>query len=467
VTNHQLIAAVIARLETPVFLARSVPQRRGLLISLHTSDRSASRRLSRRAAEALRVAGIDADCRMIKSKHRHFRQKSLEAMVDCFGSGDIVYDPTGLVSRTTAVLSLARRLRRDTTVALKGVFLNPDRRALFVVVDQKTFPAATDALLKKRVEAMGEIARTVQAWRRDEASSVELAIRIGYELPASVAVIPVDRASVPSPMGVWQRRGIAAALGSLLGFGALAPVQAADIVRPPPVAAPVVVAPAKEPAVAHPNLDLLFAGLYLNGDGFDNFSLAAVGGKAALPLGQSFGLQVDAAVGTSSYWGVGGHLFWRDPSQALLGLIASYESLNGAVFDRYGGEAELYLRNVTLRGEVGAQGGDAPHTLFAGLDLTFYAHPNLALTAGANRENAEWRGHAGLEWQPQGLAGLSLFADGDFGANNFVKAVAGVSIHFGSPGVTLIDRDRKYDPQFSLFHFAPQTTSTGYSPPPA
>jgi hypothetical protein len=459
VTTQQ-IGAALSRLRTPIFVARSTSQGKKSQVFLYTTDTRAPRDLGKRAAAELRAAGIDADCRLIRTKASRLSQKSVEAMVKGFGRGDIVYDPTGLVSRSTAVLALAARVRRDVTAKLTGLFLNPDRRTLFVIVDQKAFPAGGEAHLAKRVEAMGEVARAVQAWRSEDAPGFELAIRIGFDLPASVPVIPVDKKSVPSPMGLWQRRGIAAALGSLLGFGALASAQAADIVRPP--VAPAVVIPQKAPAVARHNFDLLFAGVFLNGDGFDNFRLGAVGIKGAVPIGHDFGLQVDAAVGTDSYWGVGGHLFWRDPSHALLGVIASHETLEGRTFDRYGGEAELYLRNVTLRGEVSAQSGDAPHTLFGGLDLTFYAHPNFSLTGGAHRENGDWRGHVGVEWQPNGLSGLSLFADGDFGGNNFAKAVAGVSFHFHTPGVTLIDRDRKYDPHFSLFHFAPKP---GYSPP--
>jgi hypothetical protein len=462
VSDNQQVAAVLARQKSPLFLARSVTGARKPTLSLHTSDGTAPRDMARRVAADLAMAGVDVDCRVVGTKPAKLSRKSLEAMAKVFGSGEIVYDPTGLVTRTESVLSLARRIRTEAKATLRGIFLDPDRRTLFVILDRKAFPAETKELLAKRVEAMAEIAGSVQAWRAADAPGFELAIRIGFELPVSVQAIPVDRKSVPSPMGTWQRRGIAAAIGSLLGFGALTSAQAADIVRPPVVPAPIVVV-RQQPAVARPNFDLLFAGVFLNGDGYDNFRLGAVGLKGAVPLGQSFGLQVDAAVGTDNYWGVGGHLFWRDPSHAMLGVIGSHESLGGATFDRWGGEAELYLRNVTLRGEVSQQSGDAPHTLFGGLDVIFYAHPNFSLTGGAHRENADWRGHVGLEWQPQGLSGLSLFADGDFGGNNFSKVVAGVNFHFHTPGVTLIDRDRKYDPVFSLFHFAPKPA--GYSLP--
>jgi hypothetical protein len=458
VATQDPIAAAVARLKTPIYLARRTGRGSRPMFSLYTTDSAAPRDLSRRAAAEFGAAGIASDCRVVYTSQRKLRRKSVEALCRSLGSGDIVYDPTGLVARSAAVLACARHIRTSATARLQGLYLDPDRRTLFVIVDQKAFPTGTEALLQKRVAAMGEIARAVHAWRATESPDFELAIRIGFALPTDVAVIPVDQQSLRRVTPFWPRRGVAAVLGSLLGFGALATAQAADIARPPPLRA--VVVPQKQPAVAQHNLDFFLAGVHLDGDGFDNFQLGVLGAKGAFPLGQNFGVQVDAAVGTQQYWGIGGHLFWRDPSQGLVGVIASRDSLAGSTFDRVSGEAELYLRNLTLRGEAGAQGGDAPHSLFAGLDLTFYAHPNFSLTGGAKYYNNALRGTVGLEWQPDRMRGLSVFADGDFGSN-FVKAVAGVSFHFHSNNVTLIDRDRRYDPVFSLLNFAPK----GYSTP--
>ena len=241
----------------------------------------------------------------------------------------------------------------------------------------------------------------------------------------------------------------------MLGFGgAVVAAQAADAVSP--YSAPVAPA-ASEPAVAKSNLDVLFAGIFLNGGGYSNFKIGAAGAKVAIPLGHSYGLQVDAAVGTQSYWGVGGHLFWRDPSEGLIGAFASHESLQGVTLDRYGAEAlRLDLRNITLSGEVGAQSGGAPHSPFAGLDVTFYTNPNFSVTAGAEFRESQLVGHAGFELQPNvgHMAGMSVFADAEWGQSNYSKVVAGVTFHFGSAGVTLEDRDRKYDPKFGLFNFS-------------
>ena len=434
-TIHEPIAAAIARLGTPVFLAKQSAGRARPLISLYTTDRRASRQLARAAAESFAREGINADCRTVVARSSRLRRNSLEALVRGFGLGEIVYDPTGLITRSAAVVDCARRIRGASKAPLKGMYFNAERRTLFVILMQKAFPTGTEALLTKRVEAMAEIAQAVQAWRTECGPDFDLAIRIGFDLPTSIRVIPVDRQSVPSRLSRWQRLGVAAALSSALGLGAVASAQAADVGPGLPVySAPVV----QQPAVKNHNLDLLFAGVFLNGGGYHNQKIGAVGGKFAVPLGTSFGLQVDAAVGTLQYWGIGGHLFWRDPSEGLVGAFARHESLQGATLDRYGAEAELYLRNITLRGIVGMQAGDAPHDPFAGLDLTFYMQPNFSATAGAKLTDGALRGHAGIELQPNigAMNGLSLFADGEWGDNNFAKVIAGVSLHFGSAGAS-------------------------------
>ncbi len=380
-------------------------------------------------------------------------------MTKAFGTGEIVYDPTGIVGRTAAILELAGNVRAEAGMPVKGVYLNADRRTLFIIVDPKSFPENAEANLAKRVEVMGNIATAVQAWKTESAGGLDLAIRIGFELPTSLGVIPVDRLSEPSRFAGWRGRGIAAALTSMLGIGAIASsASAAEPIKPvfiPPVAA----AQKPLPAVARPNLDVLFAGVFLDGGGFNKFKVSALGLKGAIPIGQQFGFQVDAAVGTHEYAGVGGHFFWRDPSFGLVGGFMTHEKLGSVTLQRYGAEAEAYLRNINLRGIVGMQAGDAPHSPFASLDLTFYVKPNLAIEGGAKYANNSVTGKLGIEWQPMNLSGISLFADTEWGLNNYTKTKAGVSFHFGAPGASLIDKARNYDPAFGLFNF----TELGYA----
>jgi hypothetical protein len=56
---------------------------------------------------------------------------------------------------------------------------------------------------------------------------------------------------------------------------------------------------------------------------FDDKSVAAFQGSLATPLGHSYGAQIDVPAGGwdgRSLVGAAGHLFWRDPAFALIGL---------------------------------------------------------------------------------------------------------------------------------------------------
>src|SRR4029077_20063036 len=103
-------------------------------------------------------------------------------------------------------------------------------------------------------------------------------------------------------------------LGGLLA--GTAPGWAADI----PVKAPAYDVLA--PAVDGPNSK--FEGF---GGSLADRSIYGAKGSLSLPLGRTFGLQVDGAGGSfdnSGFASVGGHLFWRNPAQGFIGIYASH-----------------------------------------------------------------------------------------------------------------------------------------------
>ena len=150
---------------------------------------------------------------------------------------------------------------------------------------------------------------------------------------------------------------------------------------------------------------------------------------------------------------MGGHLFWRDPSYGLVGAFASYEKNSSSDMTRIGGEAEMYMNQFTVRGALAEQGG-TKSGVFGKLDLVFYATPEFSVTGGIVTDPGATYGHVGFEWQSAmtGLSGMSIFADGQFGQANRTQFMAGLKFHFGGAGRSLIDRDRRDDPEFSLFH---------------
>jgi hypothetical protein len=115
----------------------------------------------------------------------------------------------------------------------------------------------------------------------------------------------------------------------------------------------------------------------------------AGGGFAAvtLPLGANFGAQIDGVGGSGSaggFYGIGGHLFWRDPARGLLGAYASHIRWDGSSLDgafeirgaevgKVGLESQLYLGRVSLEGIAAYQSGT--ETGFAGkATAAYYLH---------------------------------------------------------------------------------------------
>ncbi|HSK40858.1 MAG TPA: hypothetical protein VK943_13915, partial [Arenibaculum sp.] len=249
-----------------------------------------------------------------------------------------------------------------------------------------------------------------------------------------------------------------ALLSSLFGAGFASTAMAADVPAPPPVETYPMTT--REPAVAAPNLQLLGAGGWLDGGDFDEDYFAAFGAKATVPLGERFGAQLDAGVGSDDYYGVGGHLFWRNPDAGLVGVFGSWETYDGTDMARGGVEAEAYIDRITLAGRAGYQDGEVDETLFGRMDIIFYATPNFSLSAGGEFGDDSTLGRARVEWQPAfaSMPGLSVYADGEFG-DDYARVMAGLNFHFGTAGASLIDRDRRYDPGFLLFNLRPMADS--------
>ena len=115
---------------------------------------------------------------------------------------------------------------------------------------------------------------------------------------------------------------------------------------------------ASGPAVSGPNGKFSVEGGQYDGES----SLLALG-SYTLPLGDSFGIQVDGAVGRiddETMSGAGVHLFTRDPSKYLLGVYASYHEWNDINIWRTAAEAEVYLGRFSITGLAGFEGVDVP-----------------------------------------------------------------------------------------------------------
>jgi hypothetical protein len=190
----------------------------------------------------------------------------------------------------------------------------------------------------------------------------------------------------------------------------------------------------------------------LNGKG-----ASSIDGVATIPVGQLFGLQIDATSGRlldQSYKGIGGHFFWRDPTEGLAGLTSSHQTLGSQGNTRTGAEGEAYFSQYTIILRGGEQTGDGAHGAYEGVGTRWYLTENLALNLGFDHSPGIVNTTGiGVEWQPQnlGIPGLAFFARGTHSVaneniGNSHAVSIGIRYYFGAPK-SLITHHRTDDPE--------------------
>jgi len=206
-----------------------------------------------------------------------------------------------------------------------------------------------------------------------------------------------------------------------------------------------------------------------------NQTIYGVNGSITTPLTRPYGFQLDGTIGSlggATTAAVAGHLFWRDPANALLGLYASenyWDEFGGLNVGHVAIEGERYWGQFTLQGVVGIEFGNSgtsttPFTNFGpgiflnGFDVTtrFYDMINLkyyftddisgyvgqryvggqnALALGA--EVAQPIGHGML---------ASAFVEGRVGEGDYHGVWGGLKVYFSPTDKPLMARHRQEDP---------------------
>jgi hypothetical protein len=253
-------------------------------------------------------------------------------------------------------------------------------------------------------------------------------------------LVPVDRASVVRVGSIFaslRKTAWISALAGLFGFGTSA-------------------AMAEGPAVDEPNLKVMGFGASTDGEG-------SAGAAAAFtaPLGEQFGVWVEGGFNAGDQdttWGLGTQLFWRDPDSALIGVNAYWAEtdidtpIGSVTLDggRVGAFAELYFDQLTLLAAAGAQFGDL-ESGYGSLDLRWYLTDNFYASIGGEVLENNSTGRMQIEFQPafDSLPGLSLFARGVIGEDDYDAVYGGIIYYFGRPH-TLKDFHRRSDPDFML-----------------
>ena len=210
-----------------------------------------------------------------------------------------------------------------------------------------------------------------------------------------------------------------------------------------------------------------------------------VSGALTLPLEQRLGMQLDGMIGSADderFYGIGAHLFWRDPARALFGIYASHVSWNGsstfpasspvggifnisgAEISKLGVEAELYIDRISLEGLAAYQSGS--DTGFAGKGtLAYYPLDDLRFDMSVTQLAGNGlTGSLGAEWMLPGESGYSLFANTSVDEDSDWRTVGGVTIHFGAGQKSLIRRDREDDPDVDLPDDLYLTTGKSHCP---
>lgn len=212
-------------------------------------------------------------------------------------------------------------------------------------------------------------------------------------------------------------------------------------------------------------------------------SVGAAGGLLAIPLGNSFGVELSGGGGALNDHGLtvaGLNLFWRDPSRGRLGFVSNYlywhTPVGGITLYRAGGQAECYFDRVTLSAMAGAAGYRAFDASFGPLSVRFPGHTggfdeasidyypvdNLRLSLGQAYYGTSSSGTAGAEWGlPIGGATMAaLFVNGSYQPGT-TSVLAGLHFYFGEHAKSLIERNRQDDAP-SIF---PSGMVTPYSSP--
>lgn len=235
-------------------------------------------------------------------------------------------------------------------------------------------------------------------------------------------------------------------------FAFVMPAIAADLSLPYPPAGQM---PLANGTSQMPAVDGVNGAVSLYGGGGDPGGLFGASGILSMPLGNAFGSQTEGTIASldgNLYLSLGQHLFWRDPAKGLLGFYGSvqhYDANGGTTVGHAGGEAEAYLGRFTLRGVAGAEFGDKNlgTNFFDMVDVVYYPTDNFDLYAGHRYIGGNHALALGTEYlfHSDRPTAMGLFAEGHVG-EHASSVWAGLRIHFGNSGKTLIRRNREDDP---------------------
>lgn len=238
--------------------------------------------------------------------------------------------------------------------------------------------------------------------------------------------------------------------------------------------------------VVGPAVDGLNGKVDAFGGSMANRGIYGAKGAVTIPLQGHWGAQLDGVVGSfdhRAFGSIGGHLFWRDPSRALLGAYVSHthwDQFGGVHVTQVAAEGEYYWQRWTLQGIAGVEfgnsasntsvstaivppgGGGVPGVattttfiegydvktrFFDQINLKYYLTDNWDAYVGHRYLGGRHALALGTEYaMPFGRLMGSGFLEGRVGENDFHGVWGGLRVYFGQKDKPLIARHRQDDP---------------------
>ncbi|STX28168.1 Uncharacterised protein [Legionella beliardensis] len=368
---------------------------------------------------------------------------SLEDMIKGLQCDEILLDPTGILTRATALLHVAREVRLHYPKLITGCYFNSEQRIIHFVLRTSN-----------ESNLLAEMQNKITAFIKNATFDLSFLaqIQISYFMPQG-KLIAIDKKSAkkryisPSINYVLNKLKVPLLLVSASSAQAMS-----EPVLPPE--------PLSLPAISRVNAWIEGSALYLKNRRIKNYSFkhdnngkwGGFGRLAGdLPLTHSLGLQIEGlkgGVNHQSLTSVEGILFWRNPAYGLLGPRVDYTDFHRLEQYLYAAHGEGYFNTLTIRAEGGGISahchGRDQSSGYAELDAHWYVMPNLDLNIGGAIAKERSAGQVGFEFQP-GLAvlpGLSVLADFRAGDHNLRYASLGLRYYFADTK-SLIRRHRE------------------------
>lgn len=391
----------------------------------------------KKANAYLGASGLNAHCKVkVHALNDLQNIKTLEQLVKSFDLNKIVYDSTQIITRAMSLVKLAQSIRAELSAAVDSMAFEARTRVVYVLLDKKMQDVTPESLLalKNKVE------QACGRWKA-ETPAFEVDVRIGFDAPPLANIVAIDNASSKINVMAQLKKQLkkafnVAGLAGLLGAGAANTAFA----EPGDVAL----------AVSQPNLDISAGATAAKTGGGAEIQL-----KGNVNLSGNIGVQLQGNANSDETNGVGGMLFYRDPTSFAAGISASHESYHDIDLNQYAAKVEMYLNNmVTVGAGVGGQTGDAGSGAIGNVGIKFYVTPDMLASLSAEHTPNFNSASAKFEYRPalESFPGLSIFADAEFGDHDERQAMLGLSYHFGEKTRTLLERDRYDTVDFNTNH---------------